>query len=104
MIFIVLKIDIRPDRREDWLVGIKPYTEAVRQEPGNLSFDCFESIDAPNHFAIVEGFASKEAGEVHVQSEHFKEFVAWFPTMLAGAPKIINTEIEGEWSVMSELG
>jgi quinol monooxygenase YgiN len=104
MILIVLKIDIRPDRREDWLSGVKRYTEAVRQEPGNRSFDCFESIDAPNEFAIVEGFASKEAGEVHVQTDHFKEFIAWFPEVLAGAPKIINTEIEGEWSVMHELG
>jgi quinol monooxygenase YgiN len=104
MILIVMKIDINPDRREDWLAGIKRYTQAVRQEPGNLSFDCFESIDAPNQFAFVEGFASKEAGEVHVQTEHFEEFVAWFPGVLAGAPKIINTEVPGEWSVMSELG
>jgi quinol monooxygenase YgiN len=104
MILIVLKFDISPDRREDWLAGIKRYTDAVREEEGNLSFDCLESVDSPNHFAIVEGFASKEAGEAHVQADHFKEFIAWFPGVLAGAPKIVNTEIDGEWNVMAELG
>ena len=105
MIFIALQVQIRPDRRDDWLTGIGRYTGAVREEQGNLSFDCFESIDSPNHFAIVEGFESREAGEVHVQTDHFKDFMSWFPDVIAKAPKIVNTELPGEgWSEMSELG
>src|SRR2546425_11802228 len=105
MILIVLKIQIRPDRRDHWLTGMRRYTEAVRAEEGNVSFDCFESIDAPNHFSIVEGFASREAGEVHVQTDHFKDFMTWFPDVIAAPPKIINVEVPGEgWSEMSELG
>ena len=82
MILIVLKIQIRPDRRDVWLERIARYTKAVRDEPGNTSFDCYESLDAPNEFAIVEGFASKEAGDAHVQTDHFKDFLVWFPTVL----------------------
>ena len=102
MIFIVLKISIRPERRDDWLANIKRYTDAVREEPGNLEFACFESIETPNQFSIVEAFASSEAGDEHVKTEHFKEFLNWFPTVIAASPQIINTQVEG-WSEMHEL-
>ena len=104
MILINLKIQIRPDRRDDWLANIKRYTDAVRQEPGAVSFDCYESIETPNEFSIIEGFESREAGDRHVQTDHFKEFLVWFPTVIASAPKIINTEVPGEgWASMSEF-
>ncbi|HLJ08214.1 MAG TPA: putative quinol monooxygenase [Acidimicrobiia bacterium] len=102
MILIVLKIQIRPDRRDVWLERIAKYTAAVRDEPGNLTFDVYESIDAPNEFSIVEGFASKEAGDAHVQTEHFKDFLVWFPTVIGTAPQIINTQVDG-WNRMSEF-
>jgi hypothetical protein len=39
-----------------------------------------------------------------VKTDHFKEFIAWFPTVIAAAPKIVNIELPGEgWSTMSEL-
>ena len=59
MILIVLKIQIRRDRRDVWLERIGKYTAAVREEPGCLSFDVYESVDSPNEFSIVEGFASQ---------------------------------------------
>jgi len=102
MILIVLKIQIRPDRRDVWLERIAKYTAAVRDEPGNTSFDVYESIDAPNEFSIVEGFASKEAGDAHVQTDHFKDFLVWFPTVIGTAPQIINTQVDG-WNRMQEF-
>ncbi len=102
MILIVLKIQIRPDRRDVWLERIAKYTAAVRDEPGNMSFDVYESLDAPNEFSIVEGFASKEAGDAHVQTDHFKDFLVWFPTVIGTAPQIINTQVDG-WNRMQEF-
>ncbi|MGH9042115.1 MAG: putative quinol monooxygenase [Acidimicrobiia bacterium] len=103
MIFIVLKVPIRPEERETWLEGIARYAAAVRAEPGNIEFNVFESIDAPNQFSIVEAFASPEAGDAHVQTEHFKEFFEWVPKTLAAPPDIINTTVDG-WNTMHELG
>ena len=57
MILIVLKIDIRPDKRDEWLEGVGRYTEAVRNEAGGPEFECFESIEQPNHFSVVEALA-----------------------------------------------
>ena len=103
MILINLKIQIRPDRREEWLDRIGRYTKACRDEPGCTSFDVYESIDAPNEFSIVEGFGSKEAGDAHVQTEHFKDFLVWFPTVIGTAPMILNTEVANDFAPMGEF-
>ncbi|HEX3607613.1 MAG TPA: putative quinol monooxygenase, partial [Candidatus Dormibacteraeota bacterium] len=97
-----VKMHIRADRRDEWLEGVVRYAEAVRAEPGAPDFECHESVERPNHFVAVEGFASREASDGHVQTEHFKEFIGWVPKMLAEAPQIINVEVDG-WSLMSEL-
>ena len=102
MIHITLKIQIRADRRDEWLDRITKYAKACRDEPGCLSFDCYESIETPNEFSIIEGFEGPEAGEAHVQTEHFKDFLVWFPTVIGGAPQIINTTVDG-WNRMSEF-
>src|SRR5689334_13261341 len=61
VILIVLKVKIKPAKREDWLAGIKEYTDNVRAEPGNVSFDFYESGTTPNEFAIVETFRDGDA-------------------------------------------
>lgn len=104
MIFIVLKVDIRSDKREDWLAGIAEYTANVRQEPGNIAFDCFESLDTPHQFSILESFADSDAGAAHVGTEHAKKFFAWFPSVLAATPKIIYQDLGDQgWSEMAEV-
>ena len=102
VIFIVLKAEIRPEKRDDWLAGIGQYTADVRAEPGNLSFDCYESLDTPNQFVIVEGFKDSDAGGAHVATDHAKKFFEFFPTVITEVPKIVYQEIDG-WSDMAEV-
>lgn len=103
MILINLKIQIRADRREEWLDRISRYTKACRDEPGCKSFDVYESIDAPNNFSVIESFESKEAGEAHVATDHFKDFLVWFPTVIGTAPMILNTEVANDFAPMGEF-
>ena len=58
MTLINLEIQIRADRRDEWLDRITKYAKACRDEPGNNSFDVYESIESPNEFSIIESFAS----------------------------------------------
>ena len=104
MIFIVVKFTIRPDRSEDWLSFIEDFTTATRQEQGNLFFEWSRSIDDPNVFVLVEAFDSREAGEVHVKSEHFNTAMAAFPDVIARTPDIVNVEVPQDgWAKMAEL-
>ena len=104
MIFIVVKFVVRPERSEDWLSLVDDFTQATRQEPGNVFFEWSRSVDAPNRFVLIEAFASSDAGAAHVGSDHFKAAMAWMPELIAETPEIINVEVPGEgWSRMAEL-
>jgi quinol monooxygenase YgiN len=104
VILIVLKAQIRPEKRDEWLAGIKQYTADVRQEPGNVSFDYYENGEKPNEFAIVETFADSDAGSAHVATEHATNFFAWMPAMITEKPQINYQDIDGEaWSEMAEV-
>lgn len=104
MIFIVVKFTIRPDRSDEWLTLVNDFTEATRAEPGNVFFEWSRSVDTPNQYVLVEGFASPQAGEEHVNSEHFKTAMSWIPDVIEKKPDIINVEVPQDgWSQMAEL-
>jgi quinol monooxygenase YgiN len=104
MIFIVVKFTVRPEHRDEWLDLVRDFTQATRNEPGNLFFEWSRSVETPNQFVLVEGFESAQAGEEHVTSEHFKKAMAWMPGVIATTPEIVNVEVPGNgWSRMAEL-
>jgi len=105
MILIVVKYQVLPEYRDQWLPALESFTQAVRAEPGNLWFDWSVSAEDPNEFVLVEGFRDAEAGKVHVEADYFAEAMKLMPTMLARTPEIINVEIPDRtgWSQMAEL-
>lgn len=104
MIFIVVKMNVRPEHTENWLDIVADFTQATRDEPGNLFFEWSTSVDNPNQFVLVEGFASREAGDAHVNSAHFKAAMDKMADAIATTPQIISTEAPGSgWSAMAEL-
>lgn len=104
MIFIVVRFTIRPDRSDEWLSLVDDFTQATRQEAGNLFFEWSRSVDDPHRFVLVEAFESSQAGEVHVNSDHFKTAVAWIPDVITQTPEIVNAEVPQDgWGRMAEL-
>lgn len=104
MIFIVVKFTVRPEISEDWLGIVDDFTQATRNEPGNIFFEWSKSVDTPHQFVLVEAFESAEAGGEHVKSDHFKTFVALAPDKIAKTPEIVNVEVPGSgWSQMGEI-
>ncbi len=104
MIFIVVKLTIRPEHSGDWLSRVADFTEATRAESGNIFFEWSRSVDDPNQFVLVEAFQDG-AAEAHVGSEHFAEFIGWAPDVVATTPDIVSVQgVPGEgWSKMSEI-
>ena len=103
MIFIVVKFKVKPDWSERWLGLVNDFTQATRQEPGNLWFDWSRSVEDPNEFVLVEAFKDDAAGD-HVNSAHFKQAMADMPQALAETPRIISRQLDGDgWDRMGEL-
>lgn len=104
MIFIVIRADIRPEKRDAWLAGITRYSAQVREEPGNLAFTCYERVESPNRFVILANYVDPDAGAAHTASDHAHWFFGWLPSVVAEVPKIVYQELPGEgWSDMGEV-
>ena len=87
MIFIVISIDTRPEKRDDFLAGIARYCGEVRAEPGNLRFTCSEDVEESNRLVVVvANYADQAAGGAHVASEHAQWFFGWLPSVVSRVP------------------
>lgn len=104
MILIVAKFTVRPEYRDQFPELVRGFTEATRQEPGNLWFEWSRSLDNPNQFVLIEAFRDGQAGAAHVQSDHFKQATRNTPALLVETPQVINVEVPGtEWSPLTEM-
>ncbi len=103
MIFIVVKFTVKPEWADRWLDLTHEFTEATREEPGNLWFDWSRSVDNPDEFVLVEAFQDDAAGD-HVNSDHFAKAMQDMKQALLETPKIISEQIEASgWGEMGEL-
>jgi quinol monooxygenase YgiN len=103
MYFIVVKFPVKPDWSERWTDLVTPFTQATRNEPGNLWFEWSRSIEDPNEYVLVEAFTDDGAGP-HVNSDHFKQAMEDMPQALVATPKIVSRQVDGTgWDAMGEL-
>lgn len=103
MIFIVVKFTVKPEWSDRWIDLTRDFTEATRQEPGNLWFDWSRSVEDPHQFVLVEAFQD-DAAEAHVSSDHFSQAMLDMPQALVKTPEIISERIGAEgWGRMGEL-
>lgn len=42
----------------------------VRQEPGNIAFDCYQRADDPCRFVVYEIYRDQQAFEAHIAADH----------------------------------
>jgi len=104
VIFIVVKFQVKPESIPVWLDVTKPFTKATRQEPGNLWFEWYRSVDRPDEYVLVEAFQDGEAGAAHVNSEHFKAGLDAMRAHLLHTPLIVSqTVVQDGWNKMGEL-
>lgn len=72
MFSLVVQMEVRPGRREEFLAGIAANAEAsVRDEPGCLRFDVCSVEGDANRFLLYELYVDAEAFAAHKASPHF---------------------------------
>ena len=103
MYFIVVKFPVKPEWSDRWMDLVTPFTQATRNEPGNLWFEWSRSVEDPNEYVLVEAFTHDGAG-AHVNSDHFKQAVQDMPPALAATPRIVSRQVDGDsWDAMGEM-
>ena len=89
MILINIKMQIRPDKMDEWLALADSYARDVNSEEGCLFFQFARSLTDENEFVCIEGFKDAEAGGTHVKQPYVKKFFETAPDLVATQPQII---------------
>jgi quinol monooxygenase YgiN len=85
MFSLVVQMEVRPGRREEFLAGMAANAEAsVRDEPGCLRFDVC-SVEGDEHrFLLYELYRDAAAFEAHKASPHFAQWRTVAAQVLVG--------------------
>jgi len=70
----VTHVDVVPAEKENGLVALVELAHASRQHDGTLRFDVWQQTNRPNHFTVVEAWASRPAFDAHAMAEQTREF------------------------------
>ncbi|MCW2757712.1 MAG: sle [Nocardioidaceae bacterium] len=107
MILITVRTKVTPGSAEAYLAANRPFLEATRQEPGNKWFEQYRSVDDLDTILTSEAFDDAAAGEAHVKSDHFQQYLENDETKqyVAEVPDIIYVDIPDQdgWGKMAEF-
>ncbi len=88
MVIQIVHVSIRPEKREEWLDLIRANAAQTRCEEGAESYRIGEDVESPNHFIIVERWASMEAQYQHFKRPEFGELMGALRDIMAGPPEV----------------
>ncbi|MFT4946411.1 MAG: quinol monooxygenase YgiN [Natronomonas sp.] len=94
MIVIHATFPVDPDERDRVIEHVKELEAATRKEDGVIEYDVAIDIENRNLLRFTERYEDEEAFGAHTQTEHFAEFEAMLPEVLAGEPNIMKYDIE----------
>lgn len=93
MLVVHATFPIDPDHRDEALDQVETLAERSREENGVIDYRVAVAIDNPNLFKFFEEYEDEAAFEAHAQTDHFQEFEAVLPTLLAGEPDVTQFDV-----------
>jgi quinol monooxygenase YgiN len=93
MVIQLVRVSIRPERRDRWLGLIRANVTQTLAEEGCESYQVSEDVDAPNDFVIVERWTSFEAQYSHFRAPEFGQLMGALGDVLAGPPEVSIHEV-----------
>lgn len=71
----IVRYTVRPGSVEAFIPLLREFVEAVRAEPGNLSFDAYQSLEDERTYVLLGRYVSQQAVIEHRESDHFRRLV-----------------------------
>jgi autoinducer 2-degrading protein len=82
MHMIVVRLEVKPERVEDFLKLVSFNAAESRKEPGNLRFDVVRSIDNPTLYRLYEVYRDEAAMAAHQGTPHYAKWRAEIEALL----------------------
>jgi quinol monooxygenase YgiN len=91
----IAELVIDPAQLDAYTAAVKEEMEdAIRLEPGVLAIHSVAEKDKPNSLRFFEIYASEEAYRSHIESPHFKKYVAITRPMILSRNLIETTPLQ----------
>jgi autoinducer 2-degrading protein len=87
MHMIMVRLEVKPERVDDFLKLVLFNAAESRKEPGNLRFDVVRSVDEPNRFGLYEVYRDDAAIGAHQATPHYAKWRAEVEALLV-TPRI----------------
>jgi autoinducer 2-degrading protein len=86
MQIILVEVNVKPERMDDFLALIKYDAEhSEGDEPGCLRFDVLQDTEDPHKFFYYEVYRDEAARMAHRETPHFKKYAAESADMFTGS-------------------
>lgn len=82
MHMIVVRLEVKPDRVDDFLKLVTFNAAESRKEPGNLRFDVIRSVDNPAYFRLYEVYRDDDGIRAHQATPHYAKWRAEIEALL----------------------
>jgi autoinducer 2-degrading protein len=87
MRMIMVRLEVKPDRVDDFLKLVSFNAGESRKEPGNLRFDLVRSLDSPSRFGLYEVYRDEASVRAHQATPHYAKWRAEVEALLV-TPRI----------------
>jgi len=94
MIVIHAVFPIDPEKRGEALDLVEELVEQSNREDGTIEYRATTDVSDPNLLRFFEQYEDEAAFEAHGETDHFREFEAALPDLLAGEPSVTRFEVE----------
>jgi quinol monooxygenase YgiN len=71
---VVTHVDVPPPNKDACIGLLEAQIKPSRAEAGSRRFEVFQQADRPNHFSVVESWASQAAYDAHIVTAHTRSF------------------------------
>jgi (4S)-4-hydroxy-5-phosphonooxypentane-2,3-dione isomerase len=85
MHMIVVRLEVKRERVDDFLKLVSFNAAESRKEPGNLRFDVLRSIDNPTLYRLYEVYRDEAAVAAHQATPHYAKWRAEIEALLVTA-------------------
>ncbi len=80
---VVAHLQARPEKSAEVKRLLEGLVAPTRQETGCIAYELLETLDDPAKFTFVEEWASEDAFQAHLATEHIQVAIGSFPDLLA---------------------
>jgi quinol monooxygenase YgiN len=94
MLVIHATFPVEPDSHEAALELTRELAERSRAEDGTIDYRVTTDVEDENVFRFFERYEDEAAFGAHAETDHFQEFAAALPDLLAGEPEITRYDVD----------